>query len=82
MVRQARDTLHHCIFALDYGLVLSTRERRRVLTTQMLDRFEMLARERVEAWAGRLIKVSGEPDHVRVLFAMPPMPICRGSSTR
>ncbi len=35
-------------------------------------RFEALARERVEAWEGRLIEVGGEPDHVHLLFTLPP----------
>lgn len=38
----------------------------------MLARFEVLARERVEAWGGRLDEVNGEPDHVHLLILLPP----------
>jgi putative transposase len=38
----------------------------------MLDRFDALARERVEAWDGQLIEVNGEPEHVHLLFTLPP----------
>ena len=38
----------------------------------MLDRFEVLARERVEAWGGRLIQTKGEADHIHLLFTLPP----------
>jgi putative transposase len=43
-----------------------------VLTKPMLDRFDALARERVEAWDGRLIEVNGEPEHVHLRFTLPP----------
>jgi putative transposase len=66
------DAQSHCIFALHYHLVLVTKYRRPVLTRAMLDRFEALAEERVEAWEGRLIKASGEADHVHLLFTLPP----------
>src|SRR5215469_10012707 len=33
---------------------------------------KFLARERVEAWGGRLIEVNGEADHVHLLFTQPP----------
>jgi REP element-mobilizing transposase RayT len=33
---------------------------------------DVLARERVEAWGGRLIEVNGEADHVHMLFTLPP----------
>jgi putative transposase len=30
------------------------------------------ARERVEAWGGRLVEVNGEPEHVHLLLTLPP----------
>ena len=66
------EALYHCIYSLHYHLVIVTKYRRQVLTAAMLDRFEFLARERVEAWGGGLIEVNGEADHVHLLFTQPP----------
>ena len=38
----------------------------------MLRDLEAHARERVDAWGGRLIEVNGEPDHVHLLFTLLP----------
>jgi len=72
MALQDLDALFHCVYALQYHLVFVTKYRRRVLTKQMRDRFDALARERVEAWDGRLIEVNGEPEHVQLRFTLPP----------
>ncbi|WP_207540768.1 IS200/IS605 family transposase [Sabulicella rubraurantiaca] len=72
MAQQELDALHHCVFALHSHLVLVTRFRRKALTRPMLDRFDVLARGRVEAWGGRLIETNGEPEHVHLLFTLPP----------
>src|SRR5215469_6227691 len=72
MPSQGLEALYHCVYSLHYHLVIVTRYRRQVLTAAMLDRFEFLARERVEAWGGRLIEVNGEADHVHLLFTQPP----------
>ena len=72
MTDQALDALFHCVYSLNYHLVIVTKYRRRVLTKPMLDRFDDLAKERVEAWGGRLIEVNGEPEHVHLLFTLPP----------
>ena len=72
MPNQALDALFHCVYSLHYHLVLVTKSRRKALTAAMLGRFNALARERIEAWQGRLIEVSGEADHVHLLFTVPP----------
>jgi putative transposase len=72
MANQQLDALFHCVYSLHYHLVIVTKYRRRVMTKAMLDRFDVLARERVEAWGGRLIEVNGEPEHVHLLFTLPP----------
>jgi putative transposase len=43
------EALHHCVYSLNYHLVLVTKYRRRVLTGDMLTRFDVLAAERCEA---------------------------------
>jgi putative transposase len=72
MGNQQLDALFHCVYSLHYHLVIVTKYRRRVMTKAMLDRFDVLARERLEAWGGRLIEVNGEPEHVHLLFTLPP----------
>ncbi len=72
MAQQELDALFHCVYALHYHLVLVTKYRRKVLDAAMLRDFEAHARERVEVWGGRLIEVNGEPDHVHLLFTLPP----------
>jgi putative transposase len=72
MALQELDTLYHCVYSLHYHLVIVTKYRRHVLTKPMLDRFDGLARERVEAWGGRLLEVNGEAEHVHLLFTLPP----------
>jgi putative transposase len=72
MAVQELDRQFHCVYALHYHLVIVTKYRRRVLTAAMLDRFAEMAGLRCEAWDGRLIEVNGEPDHVHMLFTLPP----------
>jgi putative transposase len=38
----------------------------------MLERFREIATARCEGWGGRLLESNGEPDHVRLLVALPP----------
>jgi len=78
MPQQELDTLFHCVYALHYHLVIVTKYRRPALTGPMLGRFAALARERVEAWEGRLIEASGEADHVHLLFSLPPKHMLAG----
>lgn len=66
------NSLHHCVFSLHYHLVIVTKYRRKCLTAPMLADFESQARERCEAWGGRLIKCNGEADHVHLLLELPP----------
>lgn len=66
------NALHHCVYSLHYHLVLVTKYRRKCLNAAMLKSFEEQARERCEAWSGRLIEVNGEADHVHLLLELPP----------
>ena len=64
--------LFHCVYSLTYHLVIVTKYRKKCLTPPMLMDFEQQARERAEAWGGRVIEVNGEADHVHLLIEMPP----------
>ncbi len=72
MALQELKRLHHCVYALNYHLVLVTEYRRPTLTAPMLEAFKAMAAERAAAWRGQLIEASGEPDHVHLLLSLPP----------
>jgi putative transposase len=73
MTIQAEFTkLYHCVYALNYHLVLVTENRRRCMTASMLDRLREIATARCEGWGGKLVEMNGEPDHVHLLVSMPP----------
>jgi putative transposase len=62
----------HCVYALNYHLVIVTKYRRKCLTGAMLTEIERIARERALAWEGSLIEMDGEADHVHLLLSLPP----------
>ena len=64
--------LHHCVYALQYHLVLVTKYRKKCLTAPMLTEFETQAKERCAAWGGSLLEANGEADHVHLLIELPP----------
>ena len=63
---------HNARFRLVYHLVLVTKYRKRVLTAAMLDRAAEILRSLAQAWEGSVLECSGEPDHLHVLFEVPP----------
>ena len=65
-------SLHHCVFALHYHLVLVTKQRNEVLTSAMLSAFPEQAGERCASWGGELLQCNGEADHVHLLLTLPP----------
>ncbi len=65
-------TLFHCVYALNYHLVLVTKYRRRCITAPMLARLREIVAQRCEDWGGALIEFNGEADHVHALIELPP----------
>ena len=63
---------HHCVYALNYHLVLVTKYRRKCLTDAMLRVIEDSARERCVSRDGELVEANGERDHVHLLVSLPP----------
>ena len=49
-----------------------TKYRRNVINAAILERLTGLISERIMAWEGELIEINGEPDHVHILFELPP----------
>jgi putative transposase len=63
---------HHCAYNIKYHLVLVTKYRHKVINSTMLSRLKEMASERITAWEGELLEVNGEPDHLHILFELPP----------
>ncbi len=66
------NALYHCVYSLTYHLVIVTKNRKKCLTPPMLESFEAQARERCEAWGGKILEVNGEADHLHLLLELPP----------
>lgn len=64
--------LFHCVYALNYHLVLVTKYRRRCITKAVLDRLREIVAQRCKDWGGELIEFNGEADHVHILMSLPP----------
>jgi putative transposase len=62
----------HCVYSTHYHLVMATADLRKVLTRRVLERFEILARERTEAWGGELIELRADADYVHLHIELPP----------
>ena|ERR1035437_1795932 len=63
---------YHCVYALNYHLVLVTKYRRKCLSCAMLKVIESSARERCASRGGELLEANGESDHVHLLVSLPP----------
>jgi putative transposase len=72
MAKQQLQALHHCVFSLHVHLVLVTKDRRKVITREMLERLRVIFQETLEKWSCELIEFNGEADHVHLLFQMNP----------
>jgi putative transposase len=66
------NALYHCVYSLTYHLVIVTKYRKKCLTAPMLESFEAQARERCEAWGGKVLELNGEADHLHLLLELPP----------
>ncbi len=62
----------HCVYALNYHLVIVTKYRRKCITKPILERLREIAAQRCTDWGGELIEFNGEADHVHMLMALPP----------
>jgi putative transposase len=62
----------HCVFDLNFHLVLVTKYRHRCLAPEMAVRIDGIVRSILERHGGNLVAANGEPDHRHFLFACPP----------
>ena len=72
MTMQTLSTLYHCVYNLNYHLVLVTKYRRRCMTGPILDRLEAICRNTAEKWECEVLEFNGEADHVHLLLALTP----------
>ena len=72
MAKQQLQTLHHCVFSLQFHLVLVTKYRRNAITKEMLEGLRVIFLETLEKWRCELIEFNGEADHVHLLFQTNP----------
>ena len=64
--------LYHCVYSLNYHLVLVTKYRRKVLTPDILQFIKSTAERISESWGCELKEFNGEADHVHMLIAATP----------
>ena len=63
---------NHCVYNIKYHLVLVTKYRRKVINADILNRLTEMASDRITAWEGELFEINGEPDHLHIIFELPP----------
>jgi putative transposase len=72
MAKQKLQRLYHCVFSLQFHLVIVTKYRRKAITKEMLERLRVIFRETLEKWSCELIEFKGEADHVQLLIQTNP----------
>lgn len=70
--KQQLNTLYHCVYNLNYHLVLVTKYRRRCITAPMLTRLKEIFANTARLWDCQLLEFNGEPDHVHMLLSLNP----------
>jgi putative transposase len=64
--------LFHCVYNLNYHLVLVTKYRRQCINSDILKRLEEIVRELCKKWDSKLIEFNGEADHIHLLIELNP----------
>lgn len=66
------NTLHHSTFNLSFHLVLVTKYRKKLITSEILKELELIFAENLSKWECKLIEFNGENNHVHILFSANP----------
>ena len=72
MMRTTLKAQNHCVYNIKYHLVMVTKYRRKVINSDILNRLTEMVSDRIAAWEGELVEINGEPDHLHILFELPP----------
>lgn len=63
---------YHCVYKINYNLVLVTKSRKKCLTIDMADRLKTITEELCQKWEIGLIGFDSEADHVHLLLDVHP----------
>lgn len=66
------NVLHHCVFSLQYHLVLVTKYRKRCINPEILIQLEKIFSDLCKKWECELVEFNGEADHVHMLVSLTP----------
>lgn len=72
MNKTTRRSHHHCVYNLQYHLVLVTKYRRKCFNETMLKRLEEISRNICEKWSCQIKEFGGENDHIHLLLEAHP----------
>lgn len=72
MINQQLKLLHHCVYNLNYHLVIVTKYRRRCLTLPLRKRLEEIFKANAIKWDSEVVEFNGEDDHVHLLLSLNP----------
>lgn len=72
MKKQTVKALYHCVFNLNYHLVIVTKYRRKCITAPMLERLKKICTEITLKWDCELLEFNGEADHLHLLLSLNP----------
>lgn len=70
--QQDYNRLYHCVYSLNYHLVICTKYRRKCITKPMLSRLHEIFGQTMKKWDGMLAEFNGEADHVHLLISVNP----------
>ena len=62
----------HCMYNLNYHLVLVTKYRNKCLTKTLLTELKLIFNNLAQKWDCSIIEFNGEPDHIHLLFSAHP----------
>ncbi|TDJ08206.1 MAG: IS200/IS605 family transposase [Deltaproteobacteria bacterium] len=62
----------HCVYNLQYHLVLVTKYRKKCFSKPILIRLEEISQSICEKWACELVEFGGEADHIHLLLTCHP----------
>lgn len=62
----------HCVYNLNYHLVLVTKYRKKCFTKEMISHLNFICEELLKKWDCQLLEFGGESDHIHLLISAHP----------
>ena len=63
---------YHCVYSMNFHLVLVTKYRKKVFSQPILERLESIIKDVCKKWDVTLDEFGGEEDHIHLLISMHP----------